>query len=68
MIEDMMLGAQMTLVGVNEPSTVNHIMDSSLGPFIEFAANDCGYRGSMKDLVCSWVHSLFLKAKSAASK
>ncbi len=53
MIGDMMLGAPMMLVRVNEPLTVNHIMDSSLGPFIEFAANDCGYGGSVKELVCN---------------
>ncbi len=63
-----MLGAPMTLLGVNEPLTVSHIMDSSLGPFIEFTANDYGYGDSVKELVCNWVHHLFLKAKSAASK
>ena len=68
MTGDMMLGAPMTLLGVNKLLTVNHIMDSSLGPFIEFAANDCSYGGSVKKVVCNWVHPLFLKAKSAASK
>ena len=58
-----MLGDPMTLVGVNEPLTVNHIMDSSLGPFIEFSANDCGYGGSVKELLCNWIHPLFLKEK-----
>ena len=65
---DLMLSAPMNLVGVNDQLIVNHIMNSSLGPFIEFAANDCGYQGRVKELVCNWVHSLFLKAKSAASK
>ena len=48
--------------------TVKSLMNSSLAPFIELAANDCGYRGSLKDLICNWIHPLFLKAKSAASK
>ena len=47
--------------------TVESLMNSSLAPFIELAANDCGYRGSLKDLICNWVHPLFLKAKAAAS-
>ncbi len=34
--------------------------------FICFAVNDCGYRGSRRDLIANWVHSLFFKAKSAA--
>ncbi len=44
------------------------LMNSSLAPFIELAANDCSYRGSLRELICNWVHPLFLKAKSAASK
>ena len=47
--------------------SVETLMNSSLAPFIELAANDCGYKGSLKDLICNWVHPLFLKAKSAAS-
>ena len=39
--------------------TVESLMNSSLAPFIELAANDCGYRGSLKDLICNWVHPLF---------
>ncbi len=68
MAGDMILGAPMPLLEVNEPLTMNHIIDSSLGPFIEFAASDCSYGGSVKELVCNWVHPLFLKTKSAASK
>ena len=52
----------------DETITVESLMNSSLAPFIELAANDCGYRGSLKDLICNWIHPLFLKAKSAASK
>jgi hypothetical protein len=36
--------------------------------YIHFAANDCGYRGSRYELIANWVHPLFLKAKSEASK
>jgi hypothetical protein len=32
------------------------------------AANDCGYDGTAKELVVSYVHPLFLQAHSAASK
>ena len=53
---------------VEDTLTVEHLMNSSLAPFIELAANDCGYEGSVKELICNWVHPLFLKAKSAASK
>lgn len=48
--------------------TPEDILNSSLAQFIELAANDCGYKGSTKDLICNWIHPLFLKAKSAASK
>ena len=65
---DLMLSAPMTLVGVNYQLIVNHIMNSSLGLFIEFASNDCRYQGQVKELIYNWVHPLFLKAKSAASK
>ena len=43
-------------------------MASPLSNFIHFAANDCGYSGTRYDLIANWVHPLFLKAKSAASK
>ena len=46
---------------VPEEITVEALMHSSLAPFIELAANDC-------ELICNWVHPLFLKAKSEASK
>ena len=48
--------------------TVEALMNSPLAKFIHLAANDCGYRGSKTDIICRWVHPLFLKAKSAASK
>jgi len=43
-------------------------MASPLSRFITLAANDCGYRGSTLELVTTWVHPLFLKAKAEASK
>lgn len=46
---------------------IDKIMDSPLAKFITFAANDCGYSGSARDLVVNWIHPMFLKAKSAAS-
>ena len=35
---------------------------------LQHNANDCGYNGTQLELVCNWVHPLFLKAKSAASR
>eukprot|EP00956_Cyclotella_meneghiniana_P041353 scaffold223888_cov20-Cyclotella_meneghiniana.AAC.1 len=51
-----------------EVPTVEALMACPLSKFIHFAANDCGYKGSRYDLICNWVHPLFLKAKSEASK
>ncbi len=49
--------------------TVNELMNSDLTKFIiELAANDCGYARSTKELIYNCVHTLFLTAKSAASK
>ncbi len=43
-------------------------MACSFSKFIHFAANDCGYKGTRYGLIANWVHPLFLKAKSEASK
>ena len=51
-----------------EVPTAEALMACPLSKFIHFAANDCGYKGSRYDLICNWVHPLFLKAKSEASK
>jgi len=51
-----------------EVPTVEALMACPLSKFIHFAANDCGYTGSRYDLIANWVHPLFLKAKSEASK
>jgi hypothetical protein len=51
-----------------EVPTVEALVACPLSKFIHFAANDCGYTGSHYDLIANWVHPLFLKAKSEASK
>ena len=51
-----------------EVPSIEALMASPLSNFIHFAANDCGYSGTRYDLIANWVHPLFLKAKSAASK
>ncbi len=48
--------------------TVAELMDNSLAKYITLAANDCGYSGSAEELIVDYVHPLFLKAHSAASK
>ena len=48
--------------------SIDDIMKCPLSKFIHFAANDCSYRGTWRNLVVNWIHPLFLKAKSAASK
>ena len=48
--------------------TVAELMDSPLAKYITLAANDCGYGGTTEELIVSYVHPLFLKAHSAASK
>jgi hypothetical protein len=70
-IGDMML--QMQSFGDTQNSedgvpTVEEILNSPIAKFIHFAAQESGYEGGVKDLIVTWVHPLFLKAKSAASK
>ena len=43
-------------------------MDCPLSQYIHFAANECGYAGTRFELIANWIHPLFLKAHSAASK
>jgi hypothetical protein len=47
---------------------VEALMTCPLSKYIHFAANDCGYKGTRYELIANWVHPLFLKAKSEASK
>ena len=51
-----------------EVPTIEALMACPLSKFIHFAANDCGYSGTRYDLIANWVHPLFLKAKTEASK
>ena len=68
-IGDAMLNAMHFGDDIDEkPVTVGEILNSPLAKFIHLAANDCGYRGSERELICNWIHPLFLKAKAAASK
>lgn len=48
--------------------SIRELFDSGLGRFIGFAAKECGYSGSVKDLLVNWIHPMLLQAKSAASK
>jgi hypothetical protein len=48
--------------------TVDELMDSPLAKYITLAANDCRYSGTAEELIVNYVHPLFLKAHSAASK
>ncbi len=43
-------------------------MASQLAKYITLTANDSGYSGTAKELIISYVHPLFLKAHSVASK
>ncbi len=52
----------------DEVPTIEELMASPLSKFIHLAANECGYNGTRIELICDWVHPLFLKAKSAASR
>jgi hypothetical protein len=51
-----------------EVPSIEALMACPLSKFIHFAANDCGYTGSRYELIANWVHPLFLKAKTEASK
>ena len=44
------------------------LMTSPLSKFIEFSANDCGYADTRYKLIANWVHQLYVKAKTEASK
>jgi predicted nucleic-acid-binding Zn-ribbon protein len=48
--------------------TVANLLESQLAKYITLTANYCGYSGTAKELIVSYVHPLFLKAHSATSK
>ena len=52
----------------NTISTVAELMESPLAILITLSINYCGYKGTTKDMVVNWVHPLFLKAHTKASK
>jgi hypothetical protein len=49
-------------------SSISDLINSPLTKYITLAANDCGYDGTAAELIVSYVHLLFLRAHSAASK
>ena len=51
----------------NEVPTVEQLLACPISRFIQFAANDCGYEGSRKELIANWIHLFFPQAKSEAS-
>jgi hypothetical protein len=48
--------------------TVADLLASPLAKYITLSANDSGYSGKAEELIVTYVHPLFLKAHSAASK
>ena len=57
----------MTRPKVDVPS-IKSLMASVLSKCIHFSANDCGYAGTRHGLIASWVHPLFLKAKTLSTQ
>jgi hypothetical protein len=61
----------MTLMSLTIDNTLPAITDllaSSFAKYITLTSNDCGYSGLVTELIVSYVHPLFLKAHSAATK
>jgi hypothetical protein len=54
--------------GSNGIPTVAELLESPLAKYITLAANDCGYSGTAKEFIVSYVYPLFLKAHSSASR
>ena len=48
--------------------SISDLINSPLSKYITLAANDCGYDGTAEELIVQYVHPLFLRAHSAASK
>ncbi len=48
--------------------SISDLINSPLSKYITLAVNDCGYDGTTEELIVSYVHPLFLRAHSAASK
>jgi hypothetical protein len=50
------------------PTVMADLLDSPLAKYITLAANHCGHSGKAGESIVTYVHLLFLKAHSAASK
>ena len=61
------ISLQSMTVGEQCP-TVSDLMDIPWYKYITLAANNFGYGGMAEELILNYVHPLFLKAKSAASR
>ena len=48
--------------------SVEFLMSSLLSKFVQCATNDCDYAGKRYELIAKWVHPLYLKVKTKASK
>ncbi len=48
--------------------SISDLINSPLSKYITLAANDCGYDGMAEELIVQYVHPLFLRAHSTASK
>ncbi len=48
--------------------SIADLINSPLSKYITLAANNCSYDGTAEDLIVHYVHPLFLRAHSAASK
>jgi hypothetical protein len=58
---------QLMLIEDSLPS-ISDLINSPLSKYNILAANDCGYDGTADELIVQYVHPLFLRAHSAASK
>ena len=48
--------------------SVDELLESELGQYIDLATNSLDYRGTFSELVCNSIHPLFLAAKTGISK
>jgi hypothetical protein len=48
--------------------SISDLINSPLSKYITLAANNCGYNGTAEEVMVQYVHPLFLRAHSAASK
>ena len=64
--------ASLSMMAITDGSdgipTIAELLESPLAKYITLAANDCGYSGTAEEFIVSYVHPLFLKAHSSASR